>query len=262
MSEELLFEIENGVATITINRPEKRNSFTDEMVGDWVTFLEECRTRDDVRVVVLTGTEATFSAGGDTTKFGSKSELPPLAAREGMVSHTQALARKIAEIDIPVIAAINGTAVGGGMDVALMCDVRLATSSARFTETYARVGLLPGVGGAYFLPRLVGPATALDLFWTARWVTAEEALNLGIVNHVYEDHAFRDKVKAYAEQIAEAPPLSIRFIKRLVYQSLRTDLASHLDTLASHIALIRTSDDHKEAIAAMKEQRPPEFKGS
>lgn len=261
MENELLFDVENGVATFTINRPEKRNSFTDEMIRNWVVWLEQCRTRDDVRVIVFTGAETTFSSGGDTTSFKDKSEQSPLEARDRIVQNTQSLARKVCEIDKPLIAAINGVAVGGGMDVALMCDVRLATSSARFAETYARMGLIPGVGGAYFLPRIVGPAAALDLFWSTRWITAQEALSLGLVNHVYADNEFRNNVKAYVEHIADSAPLSVRYIKRLVYQGLQSDLASHLDALSSHIALIRTSEDHKEAILAMQEKRSPKFKG-
>ncbi|APZ55342.1 enoyl-CoA hydratase/isomerase family protein [Salipiger abyssi] len=260
--DELLFTVENGVATITINRPDKRNSFHDDMVRQWVAWLEECKTRDDVKVIVFTGTETSFSAGGDTSRFKGKSEQTPLQAKAGMVENTQSLARKVAEIDKPVIAAINGMAVGGGLDVALMCDVRLMASSARVAETYAKMGLIPGVGGAWFLPRIIGTAAALDMFWTSRWVAADEALSLGLVNRVFPDDTFRAEVKAYAEQIAEAAPLSVRFIKRMVYQGLNADLHSHLDTLSSHIALVRTSADHKEAVAAFKEKRKPSFTGN
>jgi 2-(1,2-epoxy-1,2-dihydrophenyl)acetyl-CoA isomerase len=262
MDNDLLFTVENGVATVTINRPEKRNSFTDEMIVEWVKWLEECKSRSDVKVIVFTGSEHSFSAGGDMGGMKGKSEQTGLAAKDRMMAVTQSLARKVAEIDKPIIAAVNGTAVGGGMDLALMCDIRLASTSARFAETYAKMGLLPGVGGAYFLPRIVGPAVALDLFWTSRWVDAQEALSLGLVNHVYAEDTFREQVREYAEGLAGSAPLSIRYIKRLTYQALTTDLLSHLDTLSSHIALVRTSDDHKEAIAAYKEKRSPTFNGT
>lgn len=261
MSEELLFDVENGVATITINRPDKRNSFHDEMVRQWVSWLEECKTREDVKVIVFTGSEGSFSSGGDTTRFKDKAEQTPLEAKAGMTANTQSLARKVAEIDKPIIAAINGMAVGGGLDVALMCDVRLLSSSARVAETYAKMGLIPGVGGAWFLPRIIGNAAALDMFWTCRWVDAQEALSLGLANRIFPEETFRDDVKAYAEQIAAAAPLSLRFIKRMVLHAQNTDLHSHLDTLSSHIALVRTSEDHKEAVAAFKEKRTPVFKG-
>lgn len=262
MSDELLFSVDQGVATITLNRPDKRNAFTDDMVRQWVAWLEECKTRDDVKVIVFTGTQNAFSAGGDMGGFKGKAEQTPLEARERMVANTQSLARSVATIDKPLVAAVNGMAVGGGMDVALMCDVRLACASARFAETYAKMGLIPGVGGAWFLPRLIGQSAALDLFWTARWVESDEALRLGLVNHVYPDDAFRDKVAEYVQGIANAAPLSVRFVKRLVNQSATMDLATHLDSLSSHIALIRTSADHKEAIAAFKEKRPAHFSGS
>lgn len=260
--QELLFEVENAVATITINRPDKRNSFHDDMVRQWVAWLEECRTRDDVKVIVFTGADGAFSSGGDTSKFAGKAEQTPLEAKAGMTANTQSLARKVSEIDKPIVAAINGMAVGGGLDVALMCDVRLMSSNARVAETYAKMGLIPGVGGAWFLPRIIGEAAALDMFWTSRWVDAPEALSLGLVNRVFPEDTFRADARAYAEQLAAAAPLSVRFIKRMVLKAPETDLHSHLDALSSHIALVRTSNDHKEAVAAFKEKRKPNFTGS
>jgi enoyl-CoA hydratase/carnithine racemase len=262
MSDELLLDIKNGVATITINRAKKRNSFTDDMVKQWIAWLDELKTNDDAKVIVFTATDKTFSAGGDTGGLAEKAKQTPLQAKERMMANSQALTRKVMEIDKPVIAAVNGSAVGGGMDLALMCDVRLATASARFAETYAKMGLVPGVGGSWMLPRLIGTAAALDMFWTSRWVDAQEALSLGIVNRVFADETFRDEVKAYAEALAQAAPMSVRYIKRLVHQGMSTDLHTHLDTLSSHLALIRTGNDHQEAVAAFKEKRKPTFTGT
>ena len=262
MSGELLLDIENGVATITINRAEKRNSFTDEMVKQWVAWLEDLKTNDDAKVIVFTAIDKTFSAGGDTSGLAEKAKQTPLQAKERMMANSQALTRKVTEIDKPIIAAVNGSAVGGGMDLALMCDVRIATASARFAETYAKMGLIPGVGGSWMLPRLIGTAAALDMFWTSRWVDAQEALSLGIVNRIFPDEDFRAEVKAYAEALAQAAPMSVRYIKRLVHQGMSTDLHTHLDTLSSHLALIRTGNDHQEAVAAFKEKRKPNFTGT
>lgn len=261
MSDELCFELNNNVATIRINRPEKRNSFTDEMIRQWVDWLDECAARDDVKVIVFTGSEGSFSAGGDTSGLEKKSKISPLDAKNGLQNNTQALARKVMEIDKPILAAVNGLAVGGGMDLALMCDVVLASSSARFAETYAKMGLLPGVGGAWFLPRKIGVSAALDLFWTGRRVDAQEARELGIVTRVFAEDRFENDVREYAENLAQAAPLSVRYIKRLVYQGVNTDLNTHLDALSSHLALVRTSEDSKEAIAAFKEKRKPNFTG-
>ena len=165
------------------------------------------------------------------------------------------------DIDKPLIAAVNGAATGGGLDVAMMCDIRLAADTARFAETYAKLGLFPAAGGAYYLPRLVGTARALELLWTSRFIDAQEALDIGLVNHVYPEAEFRDCVREFATSIAEAAPLSVRTIKRALYQGLEMDLTSHLDQGSSHLAAIRLSKDHQEAVAAFKEKRKPNFKG-
>jgi enoyl-CoA hydratase/carnithine racemase len=262
MDQDLLLDIADRVATITINRPDKRNSFTDSMVLQWVSWLRECQQREDVAVIVFTGSADAFSSGGDMGGLKDKAEQTPVAAKERMMGITQSLARTVLDIDKPIIAAVNGLAVGGGMDIALMCDIRLATASARFAETYGKMGLVPGVGGAWFLPRIVGTSAALDLFWTARWVKADEALSLGLVNRVFPDDDFREGVAAYAAQIAQAAPLSVRYIKRLVHQGLNSDLATHFDAASSLNALLRAGEDHKEALAAFKDRRPPVFTGN
>ncbi|WP_417725103.1 enoyl-CoA hydratase/isomerase family protein [Salipiger sp.] len=257
----LLFEVGDGIATITLNRPEKRNAFTDGMVRRWVQLLQDAEMRDDVKVVVLTGTGTAFSAGGDIGDFREKAEESPIAVRDRLVTNAQSLAHALTRMEKPVIAAVNGAATGGGMDVALLCDIRLASESARFAETYARLGLVPGLGGAWLLPRLVGTARALDLLWTARWVDAAEAQSIGLVTHVFPDDTFRDKVASFAAQLAAAPPMSLRYIKQLVRQSHDSDFDTHLDAVATKLALVRTSSDHKEAIAARRDKRAPVFKG-
>lgn len=261
MDEDLLLDLADGVATFTLNRPDRRNSFTDEMIRRWVGLLEDCRTRDDVRVIVFAAAGTSFCAGADTARLAGHAEQTPVEAHQRMSAVAHALVRKVAQIDKPLIAAVNGAAVGGGMDLALMCDVRIAASSARFAETYAKMGLLPGVGGAWFLPRIVGTAAALDLFWTGRWVDAREALSLGIVTRVVPDEDLALAVRDYARQLAEAAPLSVRAIKKLVMQGMTMPLDQHLDALAAQLAVVRTSNDHKEAVAAAKEKRPPRFSG-
>lgn len=259
---DLLFDVADGVATFTLNRPDKRNAFTDEMIHRWVALLEDCRQQDDVKAVLFAAAGSSFCAGADTGRMAGNAEQTPVQARDRMTGVSHSLVRAVGRLEKPLIAAVNGPAVGGGMDVALMCDVRVAAQSARFAETYARVGLLPGVGGAWFLPRIIGPAAALDLFWTGRWVEADEALTLGIVNRVFPDDEFADAARAYATEIANAAPLSVRAIKKLVYQGMESSLDTHLDGLAAQLAVVRTSADHKEAIAAMKEKRKPSFTGA
>jgi enoyl-CoA hydratase/carnithine racemase len=261
LTDDIQFEVKDRVGTITLNRPEKRNAFTDEMVIRWVAFLDEAARRDDVNVIVFTGAGEAFSSGGDIGGFAVKAERTPLQAKENLWNVTQSLARKVQTIDKPIIAAINGLAVGGGLDVALMCDVRLASDKIRLSETYVKMGLLPGAGGAYFLPRIIGPSAALDMFWTSRFLDAQDALRLGLVNYVYPAEEFRAKVDEYTQAIASAAPLSVRGVKRAVYQGLNIDLATHLDGLSSQLALVRTSEDHKEAVAAFREKRPGVFRG-
>lgn len=261
VEQDLLFAVEDGVAVFTLNRPDKHNAFTDEMIRRWVGLLDECAARDDVRCVLFAANGKSFSAGADTSRLAGNAEQTPIAARDRMRSNAHALVRAVARFEKPVVAAVNGSAVGGGMDLALMCDVRVAAQSARFAETYAKMGLLPGVGGAWFLPRIVGEAAALDLFWSGRWVQADEALRLGLVSQILPDEGFAEAALDYARSIARAAPLSVRAIKALVKQGMETTLDTHLDTLASQLAVVRTSEDHKEAVAAMKDKRKPEFKG-
>ena len=147
------------------------------------------------------------------------------------------------------------------MDMALMCDLRLAGRSARFCESYIRVGLVPGAGGLYFLPRIVGTAKALELFLTGDFVDAEEAYRIGLVNRLYDDDQLLDETYALAGRIAAGPPVSTRVIKRALYQSARIDLATSLDLASSHMAVIQSTQDSREALAAFRERRPAEYVG-
>jgi enoyl-CoA hydratase/carnithine racemase len=161
-----------------------------------------------------------------------------------------------------VIAAINGAAAGAGLDLALQCDLRYAAASARLGETYVRVGLVPGAGGTWFLPRLVGTAKALELFWTGDLIDAAEAERIGMVNKVLPDEQLMGHVHEVADKIARGPQLSVRFIKRAVYQGRSIDLRTSLDLISSHYAVVSSSADHKEAVQSYLEKRKPNFTGS
>jgi len=261
MSETIEFAVSAGVATLTLNRPEKRNAFNDEMVALWLRRLEECRDREDVRVLILTGAGTAFCSGGDLGRFDQYASSTASEIKQRVVDGIQRLALFMHGLDKPVIAAVNGVATGGGMDVALMCDLRFAAASARFAETYSRVGLVPGAGGAWYLPRLLGSARALELLWGGDFIDAVEAERIGLVNRVYPDAELQARTREFAERLAGAPPLSIRGIKRLVYQSLRCDLASSLDMVSSTLPVVRMSRDHQEALAALKEKRPGVYTG-
>jgi enoyl-CoA hydratase/carnithine racemase len=256
----LRYEIQDGVATITLNRPERRNAFTLEMLDLWVDALRDARGNDAVQVVVVTGAGTAFCSGGDVGGMASRGALSGLDHKRALeLVHRVPLA--LEELDKPVIAAINGAAIGAGCDMALMCDVRFMAADARLSEGYVRVGLIPGDGGTYFLPRLVGTAKALELLWTGDVIDAPEALRLGIVNRVMPADALLPAVYEFAGRLAKGPTVAIRTIKRAVYQGARMDLRTHLDLISSHMSFIRQTDDHREGARAYVEKRPPEFQG-
>jgi enoyl-CoA hydratase/carnithine racemase len=261
MSEELKFDIDQGIATITLNRPEKLNAFTEAMQETWLEALEECRTNPEIRVVVMTGTGRAFTTGGDVDSFASSASQTPAAIKSRVWDGIQRLPRKIAEIDKPVLAALNGLATGGGLDIALACDIRFAAQSARFAETYVRMGLIPGVGGAYLLPRIVGMSKALEMFWTTDWVEAQEAERIGLVNKVFPDAELMQQTWAFARRIADGAPLAVQLIKRVMRFGLDKDLATAHELVASNLPIVRTSEDHQEALSAFREKRAPQFKG-
>lgn len=261
---DLEYTVADHIATLTLNRPEKKNAFTDDMLKRWRECLVEAQGDDSVRVIVVTGAGDAFCSGGDLGRRTSEAASAPptvLQRKQRLANGTHRVALTMQEIDKPVIAAVNGAAVGAGMDMALMCDIRVAARSARFSEGYIRVGLVPGNGGCYFLPRIVGTAQALELLWTADFLDAEQAEKIGLVNHVYGDATFRDEAYAFARKIAAAPPVNVRAIKRTVYQSLATDLRTSLELISSHMAIVQTTEDYREAINAYKEKRSGKYHG-
>src|SRR5919202_3322273 len=196
----LLYEIQDGVATITLNRPERRNAFTLEMLDLWVEALRDARTNEAVQVVVVTGAGQAFCSGGDVGGMATRGELSGLDHKRALeLVHRIPLA--LEELDKPVIAAINGPAIGAGCDMALMCDLRFMADDARLSDGYVRVGLIPGDGGTYFLPRLVGTAKALELLLTGDFIDATEAERIGLVNRVHENDALMEKTRRFAERL-------------------------------------------------------------
>lgn len=260
MADELLYEVTDRIATLTLNRPDKLNAFTGPMIERWAWALNEAQRDPDVNVVVVTGAGKAFCSGGDVARMG-QGEPTPLDHKNTLWEHIHRVPKALEQMDKPVIAMVNGVAVGAGMGMAVMCDLRIASDAARFSTGYVRVGLVPGDGDTYFLPRLVGSAKALELLWTADFIEAPEAERLGIVNRVVPADRLAEETLALARKIADGPQVPIRMIKRLVYQSLRLDLRTHLDLVSSHMAVVRDTEDHKEGVQAVKEKRAPKFKG-
>jgi enoyl-CoA hydratase/carnithine racemase len=261
MSRPVLLNFDSRVATITLNRPEKLNALNEEMLELWVDALEQCRTSADVDVIIVTGAGRGFCGGGDVSRLGDARPLTPIEVKEHFWQGLHRVPKKLAQIDKPVIAAINGPAYGAGVDVALQSDIRFAAESAQFRITYTMFGLFPGNGGTYFLPRIVGEAKALELFWSADLVDAAEALRIGLVNKVFPDDELMDRTLEWARKVTEKAPIPVRLIKRAIRQSMRLDLETSLDMTSSHMAITRTSRDHAEGIKAYQEKRKPKFEG-
>jgi enoyl-CoA hydratase/carnithine racemase len=255
------YAVADGIGRITLNRPHRKNAFTLPMVARWADVLIDARADPDVRVLVLTGAGDAFCSGVDLDGRYAGGPPTPLQRSQVLTEHVHRIPLAMEALDKPVIAAINGVAVGAGMDMALMCDMRIMARSARLSEGYIRVGTVPGDGGCYYLPRLVGSGKALELLLTGDFVDAAEAERLGIVNHVVDDSDLASAVDALARRIADAPPVAVRAIKRAVHQSARTDLRTSLDMIAAQSAVVGSTADAAEALAAFREKRRPGFVG-
>jgi enoyl-CoA hydratase/carnithine racemase len=259
---DLEYSVTDGVGTIRLNRPHRKNAFTMEMIDTWSQILRDARTDPDVRVLVLTGTGDSFCSGVDLGKYRDDAEpQTPLERKEGLTERIHRVPLALEDLDKPIIASVNGVAVGAGMDMALMCDMRVMARSARMSEGYIRVGLVPGDGGCYYLPRLVGTAKAMELLLTGDFVDGEEAARLGIANHVVDDADLDTFVAKLARKLADAPPTAVRMIKRAVYQSSRTDLRTALDLISSHMAVVTSTQDSAEAITAFRAERKGNYVG-
>jgi 2-(1,2-epoxy-1,2-dihydrophenyl)acetyl-CoA isomerase len=247
--QEILFKKEDGVATILLNCPERKNSFSMEMIDQWAEALNEWRTDPEVRVIVLTGAGDAFCSGVffPPPAEGAAAEETPFEFKSRLWDRIHRIPLTLEDIDKPVIAALNGVAVGAGLDMALMCDLRFAAQSARFSEGYVKVGYVPGDGGAYYLPRLIGVAKSLELFWTGDFVSAAEAERIGMVNRVFPDDRLMEETYKFARRLAAGPTQVIKMIKRAVYQSSRADLRTALDLISSHMGVVFTTQDSREA---------------
>lgn len=262
--EDVTYETKDAVAVITLNRPDARNAYSEAMVDGLIAAFDEAERDRAVRCIVLTGAGKAFSAGGDLKRMRDRvgmfaGDAPAL--RKGYVSHIQRIPRRIAQCDKPIVAAVNGPAIGAGLDLACMCDVRIASWTARFGSTFVKVGLVPGDGGAYFLPRVLGMPRALDLMLTGRIVDAEEAERIGLVLQVVQPEDLMGAALEYAGQIAANAPRAVELTKRAAYRSWDADLETALELAATYQGMAQRTEDHVEAVSAMLEKRAPKFNG-
>jgi 2-(1,2-epoxy-1,2-dihydrophenyl)acetyl-CoA isomerase len=252
------------IAWIRLDRPEARNAYSYEMIDALIAALDTAESDDTVRCVILTGRGPAFSAGGDLKDMASHTgmfEGDAVHLRSRYLAGIHRIPRRLARFDKPIVAAINGPAIGAGLDLACMCDVRVAGRSARFGSTFVRVGLIPGDGGAYFLNRTVGLPHALDLIMTGRVIDAEEALRINLIHQLVDDSDLEDAARARATQLARSAPLAVRLAKRLCYRAYESSLDLSLELAASYQGIVQNTRDHDEGVAAILEKRRPDFTG-
>lgn len=255
---DLEYVVDGHVATILLNRPRVRNAFTLDMLAAWEAGLHEASADDAVRVLVVRGAGGAFCSGIDLTTVGAQLGSTPLEHTELVRRRIQNVPRAMEAFDKPVIAAVDGPAVGAGLDLALMCDMRLASSSARFCMGYINAGLLPGEGGAYYLPRLIGYARAFEMLLGGEFVDAAEAHRIGLVNRVYDDGLLLEAAYEFAARLATKPPSVARLMKRTLRESAAADLTTSLDLVSAHMGLIRSAPDASGAFEAHRGRVAPE----
>ena len=257
----LLERKHEGIATLVMNRPDRLNALNNELASALNEALGRIAEDDTVRVVVITGAGRAFCAGGDLAAMakghqtGATQELEPLL-RAGMQ-----MVLKMRTMQQPVIAAVNGAAAGAGMNIALAADIRVAAEEATFGQNFAKVGLFPDYGGTYFLPQLVGPSKAAELFYTGDMIDAKTALALGLVNQVVPAAQLEATVKTLAQKIAHGPSLAIRAAKKALFASEEKELARALDNEVREQIRCYLSEDCSEGIRAFFDKRPPKFQG-
>jgi 2-(1,2-epoxy-1,2-dihydrophenyl)acetyl-CoA isomerase len=261
---EILYEKDAHIATITLNRPAKRNAYSETMVHEILGALADARDDDEIRVVIFTGAGKGFCAGGDISRdfqYQARYRGHRLESMLEMRENMHVLIRFLDRFDKPVIAAVNGAAVAGGLTLALACDFRIAAESAKLGDTSLKFGLIPDEGGAYFFPRFMGLDRALKMSLLSEVYTAREALALGLVTEVVADEDLMARARELAARLAEGPPIAIRITKRMMYKQRAMQLDNALEDAAMATLVANYTEDVKEGTAAFHEKRKPQFKG-
>jgi enoyl-CoA hydratase/carnithine racemase len=258
----LLYEAKDGIATLTLNRPERMNALGDTLREDFLDAITRTALDPDVRVMIVTGAGKAFCAGGDVKAMNEAKEPGrdrPLLDKIAPSRDRTLLAMRNAPQ--PIIAAVNGAAAGAGMNLALGCDLRLASIAAKFSQAFVKRGLHPDWGGTYFLPRAVGTATAAELIFTGDVIDAAEALRIGLVSRVLPPEELMPATLELARKIASGPPIAIRLAKRAIYRNAESDLRSALEfeTFAQNACF--ETEDAREGIRAFVDKRAPIFRG-
>lgn len=264
MSDFLIYEQHENIVLLTMNEPERRNPLTgNTAIVELLQAFERARSDPRVRALVVTGAGTAFSAGGDIRSMQNQAAggAAGLALRQGFQDGIQKLPLALAALDVPVIAAINGAAVGAGLDLACMCDIRIASEQAKFAASFVKLGLIPADGGAWILPRVVGLSRAAELAFTADLFDARQAQAWGLVSQVVPAAELLPAAMSLAGRIAANPRQAVQVTKRLMRESMALPLQAALQLAAALQPLLQQTPDHQEAVAAFLEKRPPVFTG-
>lgn len=257
----VLFERQGAIGVITLNRPDNRNSMTPELLDAFAAAARDAAADDELRCVVITGTGRCFSAGADF-----KSQIQRESEGRVLQPHEKSFAMykpflSVLDIEVPVIAALNGHAVGGGFGLALACDMRIANEGSKYGANFARLGLHPGMAIGYLLPRIIGPARAAELLFTGRLIQGTEAAELGIANHAVPGDMVLRRAMELAEEIAAAAPVAVRMMKRTFYRGLGWDVRGAAMEEAFAQAVTVSTADAREGMSALLDKRTPRFEG-
>ena len=249
---------------LTLNNPEQMNAITDDMINSLTEVLNHADFDKNIRVVVLTGKGKNFCAGGDIKAMEEKSGMFAGESNElrSRYQHgIQRIPQCMENLSVPVVAMVNGAAVGAGCDLSMMCDIRVGNSKTKFSETFTRMGLVPGDGGTFFLQRIVGYSKAMQMFLTAKAIEGHETLSFGLINFMYEESLMESETLKLADVIAANSPVAQKLTKKAMKVSYLHDLQTSLDMLASYQGISQRTSDHFEAIKSFKEKRSPLFSG-
>lgn len=260
------YEKSGRVATVTLNRPDSRNAIgTLEDCNDLAAALRRGNDDPEVSVIILTGAGKSFCAGGDLKaireRTGIGPQSPPDATRLNYRRGVHHVIRTLADLEVATVAAINGHAMGLGLDIAALCDTRYAAASAKMASNFVKVGIIPGDGGAWILTQAIGPMRAAELALTGDMIDAEEAQRIGLVSRIVPDDQLLDEARKFAERVAVNPPRAVRLAKRLLREAQHARLHDVLELSAAFQALAHETADHKEAVDAFSTKRAPKFTG-
>ncbi|WP_137920811.1 crotonase/enoyl-CoA hydratase family protein [Hydrogenophaga sp. 2FB] len=258
----LNYEQEGHIVTLTMNDPERRNPLTgNSAVPEFLAAIDRIHADHSVRAVILTGAGSVFSSGGNVKDMGRYAEMPGMELRREYRLGIQKLTLALFNLEVPVIAAVNGAAIGAGLDLACMCDIRVASEHAKFAESFVKLGIIPGDGGAWLLPRLIGLSRATELTLTGQMISATQAAEWNLVSRVVPHDQLLPTARELADAIAANPPHAVRLAKRLLREALHTRLDTLLELSAAFQVMSHQTVDHREAVSAFVEKRTPQFLG-